>query len=59
MGNLNSNTNDFAKKVWNYLDKDKSGVITLDQILHFQKLPEVENWATSHSPLLLYRVNNF
>lgn len=52
MGNNNSA---HVQKIFTRLNSDNSGEITLDQILHVQELPDVENWSSTHSPLLLYR----
>lgn len=53
MGGSNSTT----KKLFTILDRDNTGVLTLDNILYVQKLPDMglNNWYTSHSPLLLFR----
>lgn len=52
MGNSNSA---HVQKIFTRLNSDNSGEITLDQILQVQNLPDVENWSSTHSPLLLYR----
>jgi len=51
MGNNHSDT----KKVFDFLDSDHDGFVTLNQVLHIQKLPQLENWDDCHSPLLLFR----
>lgn len=43
------------KELFQILDRDNSGVLTLDQILHVQKIPSCDNWSSTHSPLLLFR----
>eukprot|EP01117_Protostelium_nocturnum_P013427 TRINITY_DN5007_c0_g1_i1.p1 TRINITY_DN5007_c0_g1~~TRINITY_DN5007_c0_g1_i1.p1 ORF type:complete len:859 (-),score=265.14 TRINITY_DN5007_c0_g1_i1:108-2684(-) len=59
MGNAQSSAH---KKLFDLLDRDHNGTITLGDILHVQKLPEsmglAQEWAQSHSPLLLFRFDS-
>jgi len=53
------NTQSSSKKLFELLDRDHNGVITLEDLIQVQNLPRElglsHEWAQSHSPLLLFR----
>ncbi|PRP84078.1 SNF-related serine/threonine-protein kinase [Planoprotostelium fungivorum] len=58
-GNGMGNTQSSSKKLFELLDRDHNGVITLEDLIQVQNLPRElglsHEWAQSHSPLLLFR----